>query len=187
MKRAVKLFLFACLIGLLSLPAFAQEHNMNMATDAVKINITMSDYHFVIEGQKPDQPLQLQAGQIYQITFSNKSESKMAHEILFGKSVTKLSNFAHTYTDPLLSNVPVMITSAADSDFMVNVAGLDQLQIGVDKALTIEFTLPDTKVGDWELGCFEYLSMTDSDDHPGPTHYDVGMHLPITVSAAMHM
>ena len=111
----------------------------------------------------------------------------MAHEVLFGKNITKLGDFAHTYTDPLLSDVPVMITSAADSDFMVNVAGLNQFQVGADKALTIQFTLPDAKVGDWELGCFEFMSMDSTEDHPGPTHYDVGMHLPITVMAAMHM
>jgi len=160
---------------------------MNMAMDAVKINIAMSDYSFVVDGQKPDQPLELQAGQPYVLTFTNKSESKMAHEVLFGKDVTKLGDFAHTYADPLLSDVPVMLTSAADADFMINVPGLDQFQIGADKAITIEFTLPDEKVGDWELGCFEYLSMTNSDDNPGPTHYDVGMHLPIVVMAAMHM
>ena len=186
--RTLKLSLITCLIGLLLiLPVSAQEHNMNMAMDAVKINIALSDYHFIVDGQKPDAPLALQAGQDYQITFTNKSESKMAHEVLFGKNVTKLGNFAHTYTDPLLSDVPVMLTSPSDSDFMVNVAGLDQFQIGVDKSVTIEFTLPDSKVGDWEMGCFEYLSMSDSDTHPGPTHYDVGMHLPITVTAAMHM
>ena len=109
------------------------------------------------------------------------------HEILFGRNPTKYpGGYAHTYSEPLLDDVAVMLTNPLDKDFMVNVPGLDQFQIGVGKQMTIEFTLPDSKVGSWEMGCFEFVSMNNSEANPGPTHYDVGMHLPIVVSA-MHM
>jgi len=193
MKSLFRIFALVMLIGLFAmllavLPTFAQEHNMNMGANAVKFNITMSDYSFSVEGQKAGAPLQLQTGQDYQLTFTNASALKMAHEVLFGKDVTKFpGGFSHTFKTPLLADVPVMLVDPADKDFMVDMAGLDEFQIGVGRQTTIEFTLPDSKVGSWEMGCFEFVSMDNTDDKPGPTHYDVGMHLPIVVTMGMHM
>ncbi len=189
MIRISSIIKMICLLALLvCLPVFAQEHNMNMNMNAVKFNISMTDYNFVVEGQKASDPLQLQTGQDYQLTFTNNSASKMAHEVLFGKDITRLpGGYAHTFKTPLLADVPVMLTDPNDRDFMADVPGLDEFQIGIGKQMTVEFTLPDSKVGSWELGCFEYLSMDSTDAHPGPTHYDVGMHLPIVVTAGMHM
>jgi len=45
------------------------------------------------------------------------------------------------------------------------------------------FTLPDTKVGDWEMGCFISIKPDAPDDDPGAGHYDIGMHIPVSVVA----
>jgi hypothetical protein len=182
------LFIAVLLVLLAALPAAAQQHSMTMPTDAIKFNITLTDYSFVVEGQAADQPLELQAGQAYELHFKNDSATQMAHEVLFGKDPTIIGGqFKHDFTTPLLGDVPVMLSNPLDKDFMVNVPGLDQFQIGVGKEITLDFTLPDDKVGDWELGCFEYVSMDNNDENPGPTHYDKGMHLPIIVKPAMAM
>ena len=181
--------LFAVFGVLLSLPVFAQEHNMDMATDAVVFNISMTDYSFVVDGLDANQPLELQAGQVYQMHFRNDSSLNMAHEVLVGRNPNTLEGgFKHDFAEPLLSDVEVMLTSQMDGkDFMIGAAGLNEFELAVGQEITLEFTLPDDKVGDWEIGCFEFLSMDNSEDNPGPTHYDVGMHLPITVRAAMQM
>ncbi len=112
----------------------------------------------------------------------------MDHEILFGRNPQILDGTIHLdYTEPLLNDVPVTLTGTfGGHDFLFSANGMNELEIPTGGQLTLDFTLPDAKVGNWEVGCFEFLSMDNTDEHPGPTHYDVGMHLPIVVRPASH-
>ena len=190
MKSWVKVFTVIALLVLMgSFPVAAQEHSMDMAEDAVEVNISLTDYNFLVEGQDVTDPLELQAGQVYQLHFVNNSLLDTSHEVLFGKDPMALdSSFNHQFMSALLGNTPVMLVGQMDTkDFMINAAGLNQFQLAPGQEITLQFTLPDDMAGEWELGCFVFLSTENSEENPGPTHYDVGMKLPIVVTAAMNM
>lgn len=181
------LFTIAVIVVLItSLPALARAQSTETASAAVEFNITLTDYSFVIEGLEAEQPLQLQAGQAYLLHFKNTSATLMSHEVLIGKDPLMLpGGFKHDYSEALLGDVEVVLSSQMDGkDFTIGAAGLNEFELAVGQEMTLEFTLPDDKVGDWEMGCFQFLSMDDTEEHPGPSHYDVGMHLPIVVSPA---
>jgi hypothetical protein len=185
-----RLFRITGLLALLiSLPIFAQEHHMEAADDAVQIHITLSDFAFVVEGLDADQPLELETGQVYQLHFTNESYSNLEHEVLLGKEVEVVSEgLVHGYTEGLLGDLPVLLTSQMGGEaFIINAAGLNQFKIATGQEMTVEFTLTEDKIGDWELGCFVFLSEQFSMDNPGPSHYDVGMHLPVVVTMGMDM
>jgi len=177
--------IFVLLIICASVPVFAQDSTEATATEAVKINISLTDYNFVIDGVEAMQPLQLMAGQAYQIHFKNDSAMLMTHEVLLGRNANTLKGgFKHDFAEPMLSEVEVVLTSQMNGkDFLIGVAGLNEFELSAGQEMTLEFTLSDDKIGTWEIGCFEFLSMNDTEDHPGATHFDVGMHLPVEVSA----
>ena len=187
LRKTVVVVVFV--LGLACLPVFAQDDMASEPAPAVEFNITLMDYTFVVDGLEADQPLQLQAGQAYRLHVKNNSSTMMAHEVLMGRNANTLEGgFKHDYAEPMLSDVEVVLTSQMDGkDFLIGVAGLNEFELSVGQEMTLEFTLPEDKVGDWEIGCFEFLNMANTEDDPGPTHYDVGMHLPIVVSTAMHM
>ncbi len=60
MKRnfIISLAVLAGLAAALVVPAFAQQDE----APPVELSISLTDYHFTVAGQQPDQPLQLQAG-----------------------------------------------------------------------------------------------------------------------------
>lgn len=178
--------LIALLVLIIGAPVFAQDETTPAPDAAIEFNITMTDYNFVVDGLEANQPLQLEAGQAYRLHVMNNSTTMMAHEVLMGRNANTLEGgFKHDYAEPMLSDVEVVLTSQMDGkDFLIGVAGLNEFELSVGQEMTLEFTLPDDKVGDWEIGCFEFLSMENTEENPGPTHYDVGMHLPIEVSAA---
>jgi len=182
-KLAAASILFLFLFGL---PALAQDGANPAAPPAIEFNISLTDYNFAVEGLDAGKPLALTAGQTYRLHFSNDSAMKMGHEVLFGKNANVVAGSSHLdYADSLLDDVEVLLSGTINgNDFVFVSSGMKELEVASGQALTIEFTLPDDKVGDWEIGCFEFLSTTNTDDNPGPTHYDVGMHIPVVVSAA---
>lgn len=182
-----KLFaMLALLVLVISAPVFAQDETTPAPDSAVEFNITMNDYNFAIAGQDATQPLQLQAGQMYRLHLTNGSTVKTPHEILFGKNPNVVAGTSHLdYADPMLADVEVLFSGTNNgADFTFAANGMKELEMAPGQELTLEFTLPDAKVGDWEMGCFEFLNLASTDENPGPSHYDVGMHLPIVVSAA---
>ncbi len=172
---------------LAALPVAAQEDSGSALPDAVEFNITLTDYSFVVEGMEANQPLELQAGQPYVFHFTNASGSHMAHEVLVGQNAMTLEGgFKHDYETPMLDDVEAVLTiQMGDYEYLVGAAGLNEFEVPPDGEINLSITLPETKVGEWEIGCFEFLSMDNTEEDPGPTHYDVGMHLPIIVTAAV--
>jgi hypothetical protein len=180
------LLVAATLLALMVLPAAAQDASSPTPPPPIPINITMTDYNFVVEGLAANQPLELHVGQPYEIHFKNTSATQMPHEVLMGKdAMTLKGGFKHDYSTPMLDDVEVELSGEMNGhEFLVGAAGLNEFELPVGGEITISFTLPDEKVGEWEMGCFEFLSMDNTVDNPGPTHYDAGMHLAISVKPA---
>jgi hypothetical protein len=178
--------LIALLVLTMSVPVFAQDETTPMPDSVIEFNITLSDYNFTVAGQDALQPLQLQAGQTYRLHLTSTSLTKIAHEILFGKNPNVVAGTSHLdFADSMLADVEVLFSGSNNgTDFVFAASGMKELEVAPGQELTLEFTLPNDKVGDWEIGCFEFMSMTSTDENPGPSHYDVGMHLPVIVSAA---
>ena len=185
-SRTTFFAMIALLVLAIGAPAFAQEESTPSPDTPVEFNITMTDYKFSVDGLAPDQPLQLEVGQAYRLHITSASQSKIAHEILFGKNANVVAGTSHLdYADPMLADVEVLFSATNNGgDFTFAATGMAELEVAPGQELTLEFTLPDDKVGNWEIGCFEFMDMTNTDANPGPTHYDVGMHLPVVVSAA---
>ncbi len=166
-------------LGLLvALPVAAQD----MSTTV--INVTLNEYHFIVEGQELDQPLQLESGTEYQIHFTN--EGTLTHEVLIGSGPIDIGNeIHHDFEEALLGDVEVSVTGQMnDEEFVIGVAGLNEFELDPGQALDITFTLPDSKIGTWEIGCFVSVNLDAPADNPGVGHYDLGMHLPVEVVAA---
>ena len=176
--------MLALLVLIVGAPVFAQDETTPAPDAVTEFNITMSDYKFTVEGQDASQPLHLEVGQLYRLHLTSTSVTKIAHEILFGKNPNVVAGTSHLdYADPLLADVEVLFSGTNNGgDFAFAATGMKELEVEPGQELTLEFTLPDSKVGAWEIGCFEFMSMTSTDANPGPSHYDVGMHLPVIVT-----
>jgi uncharacterized cupredoxin-like copper-binding protein len=147
------------------------------------INITMTEYKFLVEGQTEDQPLQLETGSDYQLHFKNTG--KLRHEVLIGSDPIIIEGgYKHDFNNLLLSDVETEISNGADEPpFLIGVSGLNEFELSPGQELTIYFVLPDDKVGMWEMACFTSIDPNAPEDNPGAGHYDIGMHLPVNVVA----
>ena len=163
-------------------PFVALSAPVKQASDEpTTFNISMSEYKYVVEGQKEGDPIRLETGKPYRLVFHNIGTSE--HEALIGQEPKIITGgFKHDFTNNLLEDVETTITNGQEeSGFTIGAAGLAEFELLVKQDLAIEFTLPDDKVGDWEMGCFVSLDPKAPEDNPGAGHYDVGMHLPVTV------
>ncbi len=151
------------------------------ADEPTTFDISMSEYKYVVEGQKEGDPIKLETGKLYRFVFHNLGTSE--HEALIGQEPKTITGgFKHDFTNNLLEDVETTITNGQEeSGFTIGATGFAEFELLVKQDLALEFTLPDDKVGDWELGCFVSLDPNAPEDNPGAGHYDVGMHLPITV------
>jgi hypothetical protein len=149
--------------------------------EPITFNISMSEYKYVVDGQKEGDPIRLETGKPYRFVFHNIGTSE--HEALIGQEPKIITGgFKHDFTNNLLEDVETTITNGQEeSGFTIGAAGLAEFELLTKQNLAIEFTLPDDKVGDWEMGCFVSLDPKAPEDNPGAGHYDVGMHLPVTV------
>jgi len=178
--RIIKFGLIAAISTVV--PFVALSAPVKQAADApTTFDITMTEYKYVVAGQKEGDPIKLETGKPYRFVFHNVGTSE--HEALFGQEPKILNGFKHDFTNNLLEDVETTITNGQEeSGFTIGAAGLAEFELLIKQDIAIEFTLPDDKVGDWELGCFVSLDPKATDDNPGAGHYDVGMHLPITVA-----
>ena len=144
-------------------------------------NISMSEYKYTVEGQKEGDPIRLETGKPYRFIFHNMGTGE--HEALIGQEPKTIAGgFKHDFTNNLLDDVETTITNGQEkSGFTIGATGLAEFELLIKQDLAIEFTLPDDKVGDWELGCFVSLDPNATEENPGSGHYDVGMHLPVLV------
>ncbi len=178
-QRMLKLLLVVSICTLVPFVALSAPAKQK-PDEAVIFNISMSEYKYVVDGQKEGEPIKLETGKPYRFIFHNMGTGE--HEALIGQEPKILNGFKHDFTNNLLEDVETTITNGQEeSGFTIGAAGLAEFELLVKQDIAIEFTLPDDKVGDWELGCFVSLDPKATDDNPGAGHYDVGMHLPITV------
>jgi hypothetical protein len=127
----------------------------------------------------------LEVGKDYALHFTNNGT--LTHEVLIGSQPIVIEGgFHHDFTDSLLQDVEVEITGEMnDAEFAIGVTGLIEFEMAPLQELQIQFTLPETAIGEWELGCFVSLNPdTATEENPGAGHYDAGMHLIVNVVAA---
>ena len=70
---------FTLAFGLIVTGLTSPVHSAKADNEPVKITLNMDEYHFIVEGQQPNTPLELKAGQPYQMTIKNTG--KLKHEI----------------------------------------------------------------------------------------------------------
>ena len=183
-------FLAAGLVGLMLVAASlsgivlvgAQEETEEAPTE---FNISLQEFQFKVEGQDAGSAIELEAGKLYQFNVTNIGT--LTHEVLIGQNAIMVGEgMHHDYDGAMLADVEVAITGETESgEFAIGVTGLNEFELAPRQSLSITFTLPDEKAGEWEMGCFVFVNPDDTEENPGPAHYDVGMHIPIIVSAAM--
>lgn len=166
-----------CVLCVLALPAFAQDD------EPVSYTILINDYTFNVEGQETGEGLTLQAGQMYRLVFRNDGIVK--HEVLFGRDPSQIDGFFNDYGEHMLASTETAVFGVMmEATFEVEAFGLRELELTHGQELTVEFTLSEDLIGMWEIGCFVPLDAAAPADHPGPSHYDIGMRLPLEVVAA---
>lgn len=178
--RAIKVLILAVISA--AIPLVALSAPAKQAADEPTIfNINMSEYKYVVDGQKEGDPIRLETGKPYRLVFHNIGTSE--HEALIGQQPKIITGgYKHDFTNNLLEDVETTITNGhEESGFTIGASGLAEFELLIKQDIAIEFTLPDDKVGDWELGCFVSLDPNATEENPGAGHYDAGMHLPVTV------
>ena len=179
-RRMVKFGLIAAVSTIV--PFVALSAPVKQASDEpTTFDINMSEYKYVVEGQKEGDAIRLETGKPYRFVFHNIGT--LEHEVLIGQeAITITGGFKHDFTNALLEDVETTITNGQDeSGFTVGASGFIEFELLVKQDLAIAFTLPDDKVGDWDLGCFVSIDPKSTEENPGAGHYDVGMHLPVMV------
>jgi len=160
---------------------------------ATKVVINMDEFHFTVEGQDAGAPITLKAGTLYDLTVTNTG--KLPHEIWFGKDPQKAEDADRLdgYSTNLLANVPIAIIGGEPdtvTGYELDVTGLTEIEEGPGQSYTIEFTLPDSLKGNWEVGCFQPMPKAPAGATPDATaaqmpdvpHYMVGMKADLIVS-----
>jgi len=150
-------------------------------------NITMKEYTVEVDGMEKDTPLQFEVGKLYELHFTNAGA--LQHEVLMGQNalVTDTEyNFHLDFERNLLDDVEVSVVGEMNgAEFVIGTAGLVEFEVNPGQELTISFTLPEDKIGDWQIGCFVSIDPEATDDNPGLTHFDLGMKLPVVVAASL--
>lgn len=138
--------------------------------ERIIIKVNLYEMSFQIEGQDPNAPLILKAGQDYKLIFENLG--KMKHEILIGRGL--VDSESNEYLENLFSNFKLVVTGSVMKDeekriWIVETNGMNEIELDPGLRLALYFNLPESTKGDWELGCFM------------PGHYQMGMKRPIIV------
>lgn len=118
-----------------------------------ELTILMGEFFFQLEGQAPNEPIQLETAVPYRITFKNVGNA--VHRVKFGRGLIVEEGVPFEYAENLFDNVPLRIEGMAnDTIFRVNTDRLLELDLEPGGELDIVFTLPQDAAGEWELGCF---------------------------------
>jgi len=189
-RFAMKVCLIGGLVSLLMFGVFAlhaQDATPQAAavqSQSTEIDIDLNEHYFQIEGSPTNTPLQLQVGQLYELHFHNKGT--ISHEVLIGSQPVHITeNLLHDFTNNLMADVEVEISGVmSDKEFVIVAPGMNEIELSPGQNINVAFTLGDDKIGQWEMGCFEWLLPTSNDENPGPSHFDAGMHLEVDVVAA---
>lgn len=109
------------------------------------------EIELAIRDFEPNQ-LVLPAGEPLTLTFVNHSD--VGHTFAFGRGTVEQSGHPAAPEEDMLEGVAV----EADP-FAALVAPTEEhpwtaFDVGMDETVTLQFTIPEDRTGDWELGCF---------------------------------
>jgi len=122
--------------------------------NAEAFEITMGELYFRFNGGEKNAPFTLESGEMHLIRLKN--EGAVTHEIHFGRDPDLEGRF---YREDLLG-----------TEGEHNNHGFMAVMIEPGESSTMMFVIPDTKKGEWEIGCFM------------PGHYEGGQHAKLTVT-----
>lgn len=190
-KKAIAIVLLT--VGaLVATSAISPRQVVRADGTATKITIVMDEYNFTVPGQQPGAPITLNTGTLYDMTIQNAG--KFPHEIWWGKDPQMVESEGRLdgYKTNLLDKVPVAIIGVqADgtSSYEIDAPGLDEIEEAPGQSFTVEFTLPDSAKGNWEIGCFQPMPKPANAATADPAataipdvpHYVVGMKAVIIV------
>ena len=180
------------------------------------VTINMTEYAFQIDSNPAGTALTLKSGVLYDLTIKNSGT--MGHEIWFGRNTKLQDGRVDGYSDNLFTGVDMALfvqLTKADNPLEIDTTAFYEVYLNPMETVKLEFTLPSSAAGKWELGCFQLLPTAkpatgaDTSDNmamspvpgvtaaattaaiaptsagtaaPQPSHYDVGMKLPVVVS-----
>jgi len=184
LKKGLSTVLFVFAVS--TLIVVSKNRTAKADDTATKITINMDEYSFTVQGQDANKPITLKTGVLYDMTIKNTG--KLSHEIWWGRDAQMNDEEGRLdgYKTNLLTNVPLTIIDGqanTTDGFEINVPGLTEIKEAPGQSFTIEFTLPDSLKGKWEVGCFQPIpkpanaatadpGMTPMPDMP---HYLVNM------------
>ncbi|MBI3961973.1 MAG: hypothetical protein HY335_04395 [Deinococcus sp.] len=166
-KRWTLLVLSAALVMGLGLgPSHILAQGEEAEAVARKVEITLGEFFFQVEGGTQNAPITLQAGERVALELMNTG--LILHEAFFGQD----ANIAEgKYNLNLLEDVEVIVEGiATGGKFEVEAEGLGEVELEPNVELELLFTVPNTP-GTFEIGCFI------------PGHYQAGMHAPLIIAA----
>lgn len=130
--------------------------------------IDIGEIYFRVRGQPPGAPLVLTAGERTELVFWN--EGRKLHEVYWGRDVVMEAGRPDGYAIQLFEGVEVEVVGRmAGQDFLIEAGSLYEIYLYPRQRLSVFFTLPVEKRGNWEMGCFL------------PGHYEAGQRHWITV------
>lgn len=132
------------------------------ATTSNEITVQMSEYTF-----SPN-TIRVKAGEEVTITLENKGEKE--HEILIGRQVNMEEGVPGGFETDLFDHDPSLVQASGGEGFHEgSPEEIDEegyhVELEPGATGTLVFTIPASKAGEWEIGCF-------IDDGQ---HYDEGM------------
>lgn len=130
--------------------------------------IEMGEMFFKEEGAEKNAPIVLKVAVPYKITFKNAGS--LLHRVKFGSGLVVEEGVPFDYVSALFEGVNVQVSGTTpEGDFKIKMDDLDELDLDPGVEIIIEFTLPQNKRGEWEMGCFVI------------GHYEAGMNTRLIV------
>ena len=136
--------------------------------DAEVLTIELGEMFFRTEGGRENEPIRLHAGETYDMTFRNVGG--IEHEVMIGRNLAVENGRPHGYETNLLDAEEVKYLGHG---WEVEAFGMKEIELAPGEEARLVFTLPPTKAGEWEIGCFV------------PGHYEAGMKAPVIVELAV--
>ncbi len=119
-----------------SVPGIAKAHGE--VTLEPDLTIGMGEFFFQLHGQEPNEPIRMEAGKKYLVFFEN--EGQVTHEIHFGR-------------EPDLEEREYKVNLLGNENDHEN-HGFIALILQPGETATMQFFIPESKRGEWEIGCF---------------------------------
>ena len=163
--------LLVFIIFIFASPWSARADEANIPPIQIKLNL--NEMKIEVEGEPLKKNISLKAGQRYKLTFENRGSVR--HEVLLGRGIQhNIENHELEYAQNLLSATSTIITGAIflgeqKKIWYAETPGFNELELDPGTRISIIFTLNETQVGDWEIGCF------------APGHHEAGMFISLTV------